>query len=287
MNEYPCGPAPAFQIPDGSWIRPDGAPSTISQSNTPIVFVGMPCYGSMTLESARGLYAPSAGGVIVRTTMAVNHSVAPVGFNSLFGQALIDRDEGLITHFAMIHSDIDPCIGWLDILWHEMRAHQATLMAAVITIKDDLVDPFTSTAVGVADDPWPIRRRIKISERWCTPETFGAEHVCEEGEVLLVNTGLWLADLRHPCWDEFEGFNVHSRIVKVGKGRRVDLRPEDWELSRFLHARGVKYMATWKPEVNHRGMLSWPNREILPGRLNPSSPPAERKADREFQVEAL
>src|SRR5512144_2867058 len=101
------------QIPEpgSGWIYPA----------RPVVFVGMPCYEGVTAQAARGLYAPTSGGVLAKTTVVGQSSLAPVAFNGLLTHALNDRDSGLVSHFAMIHPDVDPCLAWLDILWHELR----------------------------------------------------------------------------------------------------------------------------------------------------------------------
>lgn len=180
------------------------------------------------------------------------------------------RDAGHITHMAMLHSDVSAQVGWLDILWAEMWINNAMLMASTIGIKAE--GGRTSTAIGDSSDRWRVHRSLYLKDLAKLPETFGPEHVCREDEVLLINTGCWLTDLRDPFWDYFilpgsrgaSGFNIFSRIVpaKMADGSteyNVSGRSEDYELSHELAHRGVRYMVTRKVKTWHEGGGRWPN----------------------------
>lgn len=189
-------------------------------------------------------------------------SLLPRTFNGLFCQAMDLRDQGEVTHFAMLHDDIWPDNWWLNTLWREMQESGADLISVVAPIKDV---PWwrTSTAIGLVDDPWIVPRYIRAEDREFLPTTFGAEHVCSEGELLLVNTGCWLADLRKPWWDEFcdaGGFNFETRITRAEDGSRLTwIQPEDWRMSRFISLRGATLKATYAVRLRHRGMAWWSN----------------------------
>jgi hypothetical protein len=176
-------------------------------------------------------------------------------FNVLFSQALCARDNGEATHFAMLHSDIEPEGFWLNILWAEMRRTGAVVMSGIVPIKDRTGR--TSTAIGVIDDPWHAVRFIHVGED--TPETFTTADVCRPGELLLNNTGCMLIDIRHPFWDSF-CFRVVDRIDRKPDGNRlVTFRSEDWEMSRDIHAAGLPYASTWRVPCRHLGGGSYPN----------------------------
>ena len=157
-------------------------------------------------------------------------------------------------------------------------------------------DRRTSTGIGLEHDRWQVPRCLFLDDLSKLPQTFGPEHVCGKGEVLLVNTGCWLADLNHPFWDWFatvgqdglSGFNIRSRLVgkKTLDGTTewgVDTRSEDWELSHEMHKFGLRYMITQRVKLWHEGGGRWPNhREVIVGDRRAdyrSSPPQGAWAD--------
>lgn len=199
-----------------------------------------------------------------------NSSLLPTSFNECLAGALNQRDRGEATHMAMLHADIAAEVGWLDVLWSEMWIHGAAFMGTVVPIK--AATGRTSTAIGIEGDRWHVPRCIFLDDLARLPQTFGPEHACKPGEVLLANTGCWLADLRHPFWDWFatvgqdgcSGFNIRSRLTgKKGLDGRhewgVDTRSEDWELSHEMASFGVRYMVTQRVRLWHEGGGRWAN----------------------------
>lgn len=198
-------------------------------------------------------------------------SVLPNCFNELFSTALTMRDAGKVTHFAMCHSDIIAPPGWLDALYAEMWSHGLDAVSAVVPIKGPTGR--TSTAVGSESDRWRVNRCVYLKDRATLPATFTARDVCRPGagEVLLINTGLMLLDLRRPWWDDF-AFQFHSRIKRTTRGDGAtayvcEARSEDWEMSHHLHEAGAKYGATWRVRLRHEGLNRWPNYD------DPAPPP--------------
>jgi hypothetical protein len=230
----------------------------------PKLFVGMPHAGLATPDAVQALYTPASPSILGGPPVVCKsaNSIATAGFNDLLAIALNLRDEGRVTHFAMIHSDICPGVAWVDTLWREMQAHSLDLISAVVAVKDPGDDPPLSTCVGPVDDPWGGRRRLRRSELFGLPPTFTAvEAGARDGECLLVNTGLWLADLRHPAWDDFPGFVCDSRIVRLEDGTRASVvDSEDWAMSRWAARNGLKVGATQALGVEHAGNARWANR---------------------------
>ena len=235
----------------------------------PQVYLGCPEYHAADEHSVLARYSainpdaePGEAVKLCRSPRVVGSSLLPRTFNTLFCEAMDLRDEGKCTHFAMLHDDIWPDNFWLNVLWREMQASGADLVSVVMPIKDA---PWwrTSTAIGLVDDPWVVPRYIRAEDREVLPVTFGPEHVCQEGEVLLHNTGCWLADLRHSCWDEFcdvGGFGFETRITKEPDGTRLSwIQSEDWRMSRFIQARGARAVATYAVKARHRGYCWWSN----------------------------
>jgi protein-L-isoaspartate O-methyltransferase len=194
-------------------------------------------------------------------------------FNTMFAQCLAMRDAGKLTHMAMIHSDISADHGWVDVLSEEMCLTRAAVVSAVVAIKDP-DDDRSSTAIGTVGDPWDIKRYIHMRERGAIPETFTTADVCEPDEVLLINTGVMLIDLREDFWTDCDGegnvfaFQVGNRIIVDEDGKlKPQFEPEDWKMSRELHARGVPYASTFRPLTRHIGVDIWENRPGV-GRIN-------------------
>lgn len=253
----------------------------------------MPRYGRQVYpEAARSFWEYpcrwSEDGVYILDRKHNSQSIC-FNFNIAFAHALDLRDFGAelhgggrahATHFAMLHDDLATEPYWMDILLQEMRENGLAVISAVAPIKDPVPDPRTSTAISnrhrTFDTP---HRYITISDRDHLPTTFTLEdcwdlpnYKREPDDELLINTGCMLIDLRHPAWDAFEtpaepggpcGWSLDSRIVKQENGRRrVSMRPEDWEMSRFLRRHGVPYGATWAVELLHFGEYAWSNRSV-------------------------
>jgi hypothetical protein len=178
--------------------------------------------------------------------------------------AMDARDRGECTHLAMLHGDVWPEGPWVTQLWRIMRESGADLVSANVPIKESGTGRM-STAIGLHSSPWGVDRNLYKRDRLGLPETFGPEHVCRNNdEVLLVNTGCWLADLRHPAWDAFEaegGFQFQTRITRDPEtGQRLAwCQPEDYLMSRCLQAHGARIVATWALKIRHGGWAWWDN----------------------------
>jgi SAM-dependent methyltransferase len=224
--------------------------------------VVMPHSRGVELQSYKSLRMASIGRFVDSVAeMDMECGCLPHSFNCLLCQCLDWMDQGRCTHLAMIHSDVTAERGWLDLLAEEMHIHGFAAISSVVAIKDPDQDR-TSTAIGSKSDPWHAKRYIHRRQYGGMPTTFTGKDVCEgDDEVLLINTGLMLLDLRHPFWDTF-CFQVPTAIFKVDGKRCPIFRPEDWEMSRELDKAGVPYGATWRPFVEHLGGKAWDNRPM-------------------------
>ena len=232
------------------------------------VAVVTPFYGDLAPGWGAGHYggARIGRGVDVTNRFRSCQSLLPTAFNECLAEVLNMREQGHATHIAMQHSDISPKGRWLEDLYGDMYFAGAMLISTVVPIKNE--SGHTSTAIGIRGDRWKVPRVVTMDQRASLPVTFGPEHVCQDGEVLLINTGLWMSDIRHPFWDWFvskggaetTAFNLYSKIYRDAEGVfRVATRSEDWELSHDLDAFGCRYLATWRPKLTHRGPKEWPN----------------------------
>ena len=266
-------PAPvAHQNGEPVAIAPEAPPFV------PNIYVAWPMYGDVCWGSARAIHNPGfilGDNINVIATQLCSSSATPHTFNSALCTALDLRDKGVVdennvehrvTHFAMLHSDVAPKNpGWLPTLYREMALHKADMIAAVIPIKEPERSR-TSTAVGNLDNIWEAKRYVRLQHRELLPLTFGPEDLlCQPNEVMLINTGCMLLDLRHPWIDDF-AFEFRTRIVKKtapdGKvWRQAQLASEDWLLSRLVQANGGRVCATWAVPLVHKGFADWSNDE--------------------------
>lgn len=221
----------------------------------------MPNFGPMQPDVAHSWYSeewpanPRKIDIVARREIRMSSIVG--GFNNLWIEAINLRNEGKVDYFAMQHNDIEPESWWLDTLMAEMTSRNAGLISVVSPIKSH-DRKLTTNAWGCEDDIW-ARRLITVEEMRRFPSTFAPEQVCEPGQVMLINTALWLADIRSPVWDDFV-FKQYARFVPGEDGRlECELMPEDWELAHFCHSRKIPYLVTTKVKLKHFGMEYWTN----------------------------
>lgn len=222
----------------------------------------------------RTLDIGAAIGLLAMPTRAVRcfprahkSSVLPQTFNALLAQALDLRDDpqNQVTHLAMIHTDIEPEPWWLDKLLAVMAETGADVVSAVVPIKDR--HGLTSTGCIDAADPSRLVRRLTLREvHGSLPESFGAEDLeglAGPNQLLMVNSGLMLLDLRRP-WayavDEQNHLRVRFRFeTRIERKRMPDGRwrhfanseSEDWLFSQDLAALGGKVVATRAVRLSH------------------------------------
>lgn len=220
-----------------------------------VLAIGMPRRDNMASHAALlGLLNP-----ISRPTRVLSLELGPCsllnhGFNRLWAAARNCRDRMKATHFAMIHSDVCPEYGWATTLLDELIERDADVVSAVIPIKDER--GLTTTAV-YDGDPF-VLRRLTLTEIAQLPETFGEE---DTSRKLLLNTGLWVCDLRKP-WVDGWCFCSKERVVKNAKGNwTAEVSSEDWQFSHYLNEHGAKIYATSKVKVLHEGGTQFGNGE--------------------------
>lgn len=214
------------------------------------VMLGVPCYGGLTQGAAVGAFRASDRDDTKVLLRLVSHSLLAHGFNQLWCKALNEAAARGLTHFAMIHSDIEPPPGWLDALTDELEAKGLDVLSAAVPLKDPR--GLTSTALASDDgDPWRTHCRLSVAEVHRLPETFTPADL--GGRKLLLNTGLWVCKF-DPDWASQVHFTITDRIVRGADGEyAAEVDSEDWHFSRQLNALGLKLGCTRKVLVDHRG----------------------------------
>jgi hypothetical protein len=219
-----------------------------------VVALAMPFYGQVHAAAARAFWGCPSLGRHKCLPGAKGSSLLARGFNIAWHTAMEmkRRDRPEITHFAMLHADVVPEPGWVDILVEELEKHGADVVSAVVPIKDS--KGLTSTAVEFPPDPFEVERRLTMTEVMRLPETFGIEDVgYRDGRALLVNTGCFIADLSKP-WCRDVCFTIRDDVQYTADGTpNVRCVPEDWGFSKWLHDRGAKVLATRRVKVHHHG----------------------------------
>lgn len=194
-----------------------------------------------------------------RCSSALTHN-----FNLGWAEALNAREPNGVTHFAMLHSDVRPINeDWLDRLIKIMDEEGCDILSCIIAIKDGR----GITSTGFDTDPWRPRR-LTMGEVMKLPMTFGDEILADPGfewlrehetGPILFNTGLWIARIDQP-WAEDVCFDIRNRMFKDESGQfKAEFAPEDWEFSRWCHARGIRCKVTREIEIEHIGMAAFGN----------------------------
>lgn len=230
--------------------------------NKPTVLAVMPTHSqSVDMKCFSALRNPTQRGDFVVTSRIKARSLLAACFNEFWCMALNERFD----YFAMLHADVSPQPGWLDILMDEMKRTGADVVSVVIPIKEPEMG-LTSTAIGDPSTNWRPRRRLTMHEVYELPETFDAADAGYPGDALLVNTGCFLVDLSKP-WcratkpdgtAEFH-FTINDKIQERAGQFEHEVEPEDWYASRQWARLDAKVVATRKVALNHRGVADFPN----------------------------
>lgn len=224
------------------------------------VIGAMPHYGQVHPLAAASFWARASRQHRWMASGAGGSLLAHV-FNVLWAQMLLVKPQTDPDYFAMLHSDVVPEAGWVDTLVDELRRTGADLVSVVLPIKN--LQGVTSTAIDDPEDEWTPLRRLTTTEVQRLPETFSAADCGYPGRALLVNTGCWVCDLHRPWVEEFPGFEIRDKIRRRPDGApQAVCVPEDWNFSRWLHARGAKVLATRKVRAEHVGTHAFANDSV-------------------------
>ncbi len=218
-------------------------------------YLAKPHYGAFCPEGEPGRARASERSAV--TSIRNGGSLLAFVFNRLYADALNKRKELGLTHFAMIHADVEAPPGWLDVLADEMDKVGADVVSAVLPIKDER----GLTSTGCQDPETSAITRFTMTEVMALPETFDAAAACP-GKYLMVNTGLWVMRFTEP-WCEpphFGGFEIRDCVVRLESGRfQPRVLPEDWNFSGWAARRGLKVFATRKIKALHHGGKAYGN----------------------------
>lgn len=211
-------------------------------------FLGIPGLGEMSFETHQAATEFRMAHPL-SSEMCGQWSALTGNFNRLYASALNAREQHGATHFVMLHSDVAPKapIGfgdWASVLITYMRAFKLGVISAAVRIKDESGE--TSTAVEAADGTQVRLRLDQIGGILCSDAFM-------PGQTLLINTGCMVVDLTQP-WSADLLFSVGDERKRDSDGRwAAHFDPEDWRMSRWLHAHGVRYGVTTDIRCAHVG----------------------------------
>jgi hypothetical protein len=178
-------------------------------------------------------------------------------FNSIWCSALNSRARDGWTHFAMIHSDVEPEEYWLDKLLDEMERVNADVLSVVLAIKD----PRGLTSTCLMDKKTLYIRRLTMKEVCKLPETFDATLAGEPDSYLLFSSGLWVCRFTEP-WVERVWFEMRDRVGRLPDGNFFAWNfSEDWGFARQCQEQGLRVFSTRKISAMHRGPVNFGNQK--------------------------
>jgi SAM-dependent methyltransferase len=172
-----------------------------------------------------------------------------------------------IDFFVMLHDDVVPDDGWVEVLHGELRRNGADLLSAVVPFKDGR--GLTSTGIGIPGPERHLLRRLALAEVFALPETFTAADCGYPGHALLANTGCWIVRLDLPCFRQRNPdgslklrFNIEDKVVfNEGLNQwQVQTVSEDWLFSFDFQELGGKVACTRKVKLSHVGAMIYDNR---------------------------
>jgi hypothetical protein len=166
-------------------------------------------------------------------------------------------------YFAMLHSDVNPEQGWLDILMEEMELLKADVLSVVIPIKEETAG-VTSTGLGIMGN-WTVKR-LTMTEVMELPISFSVQNLSSHYPFpyLAINTGcmLWSRKTRD-WWRDFAkqgGFRHQGWVTEDSQGHlQASTFAEDWKFSRWAASQNLSVYATRKVKLNHYGPVGFPN----------------------------
>lgn len=203
-----------------------------------------------------------------------------------FNKLIVRAASGGARWFVMLHADISAEPGWLIKLLRIAQDNEADITSVLMPIKNSL--GLTSTGIDLepSDGSQHVTRfrRLTMREADGLPETFTGADVAElmgireqipldlgDASVtiglnqwygMFVNTGLMAIRLGEWMLD-WPGFQIHDRIEWTREEDRikanVSVMPEDWNMSRWANAHGLKVVCTKAIQANHHGEMAYGN----------------------------
>lgn len=219
----------------------------------PSIYLAVPHYGQIEPAALPGLMLPTRHRIHVNTNGC---SLLAHNFNRLFCDAANLRASRGLTHFAMLHADVEAPPYWIDALIEEMDRVRADVLSVVLPIKDGR----GLTTTGVQHPETQRITRLTVRETLALPQTFDAGTAGYPGYHLMINTGCWVARFDGDWVERFPGFAILDGIVRGDDGRLAPrVLSEDWNFSGWAARHGLRVLATRRVPCKHHGRAAYVN----------------------------
>ena len=196
----------------------------------PVVFLALPHRNDFSAGTLRGVLNTGKGHKLI--VEEKQNSLLTVCFNSLWCEALNNRKKHGLTHFAMLHCDIGPQEGWIDILLREQKKCGADILSVVVPIKDERGQHITDFVLGqdmmawVTQGPIAERNLEKLAES-------------DEGVILfrrLLQEQLAIAEagedpmnvFRDPAANTFIEIPVEYGLIQAARAQQLATGQAPW-----------------------------------------------------------
>ncbi len=213
------------------------------------VILAVPAYSNIEPETAVAITMASQEHRV--GVQASKTSILTANHNALWCMALEFQPRA--DYYVMLHSDVAP-VGdwWIDRMIAEKQRLGVDLLSCVVPIKDDservsmcFFDPLNNSM-----------RQLTLNDLDDLPETFTATDWHEPNQLMALNTGCMICDLKAPWVEKVWHQTTDSIVCQDGKWKPMNM-PEDWAFTLMVQAHGGTVAATRKIVTRHYGRGEW------------------------------
>ena len=240
-----------------------------------MIYLACPCYNGMSAATHKATLQATQKYDVIQSIK--DYSSLTLNFNSLWCDMLNIRKQHNITHFVMIHSDIDvKTDAWLDKMVQMCDETNCDVLSVVSPLKDNR--GLVSTGVWDTQEQ-VVKYRLTMTQVGKLPEVFDVVDVLSQQDQmkthinnfnsvrdfhlkLAVNTGLMLVKVED--WCEKVHFRQHDYVIKkTFSDGTVEFVPqfisEDWLFSADVQQLGKVVKGTKAIKIEHIGKFGYAN----------------------------
>jgi hypothetical protein len=237
------------------------------------VFLGCPTHDGRVHDLAAKYFYKNESQRHETEGAVATFSLITFNCNLLWSVALNRSETGRADWFAMLHSDVEPGMFWIDKLIDEAEHYDADIVTSIVPIKTD--QGLTSTALSHPADDCLGFFRLTMSQvlHPSFPRTFDRDMAIEAlrnlpddlavetplPTTLLCNTGCMVCRLNRPWCDPTKVFfDEMTSFMRTNGEWTPIIRSEDWVFTSKAAHNGAKVMATTVLPIRHHGSAAFP-----------------------------